>query len=241
LRAIPGISNIRLEWTAPSASAITYRVQRREGQLFTSIGTTDQLHYTDSDALEIAARYCYQIEALDGEENVTATSGTSCAIFGQLSMWTPNLSGTTGQQISVPIYLRNAGGLRILESDLWLDYAPDVLTFINGESTDYADGYGWQIDDSTNGRLRIQAIPDDAADPQSLEGDGALVYLIFKIEGAARAKSLLDLREFLLDTEGSTLLALDRDGALFNPLLTFESGLLTVEESGELYLPFVTR
>lgn len=247
LQAIPGISGIRLQWSPlPSSAVDQYRVLRRNGQAFTEIGLTAQLQLIDESPLEVAARYCYQVEALDEAGAIIGRSTTACAAFGQLNLWTPNVSGAVGAQVRVPINVRNAGDLRIADSDLWLEFAPDVLAYAGVEAAPFAAGYAWQVDASITGRLRVHALPANAASPQALTGDGALLYLLFDVLGNAGTKSALRLRETLLNIEGSTLTAQRADGSTFAPLLIFDSGLFTISQEGNssgqtLFLPLVKR
>ncbi|MEM7131444.1 MAG: trypsin-like serine protease [Chloroflexota bacterium] len=230
LSAVPGISSIALQWSSDeSMSIVEYRVMRRKDAAFAAVGTTTEPRYADSQNLEEAVRYCYRVDGLDGSGAPIVSSNSVCATFGQLSLWTPNTSAAVGQEISVQINVRNAGGLRMTSSDIWLEYNEAVLNFVGLESTSFASGYSWFDDASTSGRVRMEALPTDEADPQSLSGDGPLVNVIFTVSGSAGAKSLLDLRQFLLGIEGSSIFALDSNGNDFEPLLTIESGLFTVE------------
>ncbi|MEZ4707268.1 MAG: trypsin-like serine protease [Caldilineaceae bacterium] len=240
LTIVPGLSTMRIEWAARQNSGVaSYRVLRRAGQTFVAIGETAQSAFVDEDALEVATRYCYQVEALDDAANVVSVSATACATFGQLNLWTPNMRGAPGARVRVPINVRNADGLRMADSDLQLTFAPSVLTFVSVEASDFADGYTWQVAESAGGRLRIHVVPSTAAAPQTLNGNGALLYVLFDVARGSGTKSALDL-------DHSTLAAQRPDGATFNPLVVVDSGLFTVEAENSatgqrLFLPVTRR
>ena len=63
--------------------------------------------------------------AVDGGEVVA--SNKRCASFGVLDVWIPDVVAKPGETVVVPINIRNADGVRIGASDVWMDFDPRVM------------------------------------------------------------------------------------------------------------------
>ncbi|MBV7328598.1 hypothetical protein KFU94_10115 [Chloroflexi bacterium TSY] len=232
LEAVSGLEGVLLDWSAPSDVNVTqYRVLRRMDQDFTDIATVVATEYSDNTHNEMAmvsGRNCYKIEGLNENAQTLVDSNTACTAAGLLELWTPSLVGTPNDTIAVPINVENAGGIQITNSDIWLDYDPDVLDFVDVEGTEFASGYRWLVLDAIPGRLQITATPNNPLDPIPLFGSGSLLRLTFDIIGENGARTPLELVEYVESLAGSTMTALDEAGETFDVSLVIDSGVLEV-------------
>ncbi|HEU5104144.1 MAG TPA: PKD domain-containing protein [Roseiflexaceae bacterium] len=211
LSAEPGYSSIKLSWNPASALDVaTYRVSRAAGgaQSFAPIATTGDTGYLDTDSsLVTGTTYCYRVEALRADLSEIVASNAACAVFGQVELWIPDTWAAPGQLAIVPVNIRNAHGLRIAASDIWLNLNGQVLEPIGIAATPFTAGYTWSYGISGNGttsQVRIAALSNT---PPILYGDGSLFWLTVRVRGNTGDVSPLDLREFIYGVGGSTIYA----------------------------------
>jgi hypothetical protein len=226
LTAEAGYTNIELSWSPINDPHVTsYRLSRTvEGDDdFAPIAMLNETIYFDSDpSLVVGTSYCYQVEALRADNSVRATSPVACAIFGQVDLWIPETWAAPGQVVIVPVNIRNATGLQIAASEIWLDFDETVIEPLEVLATPLSANYSWGFNLSDN-RIRISAV---ASPPPTLQGDGSLFWLVVHVLGTSGDETLLDLREFVQDVGGSTIYAPDD---LFNPIpLQLQDGVLHV-------------
>ena len=242
---------MELTWAVPSQPNVSgYAVQRQADPDFVTIATTQDRFFLDVDDnglnggtndLAQGTRYCYRIQALDGTGTVLASSVTTCAIFGQLGLWVPDTVGPMNGQATVPVNIRNADGLRIASTDLWLDFDASVITPTQISPAILATGYTWiysvqPVADTTH-RLKIVAIPDDLVDPPRLFGEGSLFNITFQVLGDEDDKSPLDLKDYVAPPAGqggSVITTIVSDSQTVAVPLVLQDGLFVVggEQAG---------
>ncbi|MFN8493493.1 MAG: trypsin-like serine protease [Caldilineaceae bacterium] len=230
LEAEGGIDNIFLNWQpVNSLQVASYRVLREVDATTKLVLTNHTLatDYVDINPVDINpvdinplddntaeaatmqpnTEYCYQVDAVDAQAVVVARSKRACAVFGAVSLWAPKVNVVPNMTALIPINIRNASGLRIVASDIWLNYDATVLAFHTITSTVFSQGYIWQTaSTSTPGHLHIQAHPTDPNTPAHLYGSGSLFMLSFTVIGQAGQQSALDLQAYnAISQTGSTL------------------------------------
>jgi len=238
LSAESGYASIQLTWNPASDPDVTaYRISRRPSgsPTFTVINTVSDTVYFDSEAsLTPGASYCYQVEALNSGGTVVGTSNEACATFGKVNLWVPDTWAPPGETVIVPVNIRNADGLRIAASDIWLDFDGSVIEPVVISPTALTTQYAWSYAIASTGtysRARISAI---ASPPPVLYGDGSLFWLTFHVLGAADDTSPLNLREFIESVGGSTISTLDESENLVDVPLFLQDGTLHVATTGML-------
>lgn len=236
LTAEAGYANIQLRWNPIGALDLdTYRITRAVGtsQSFTAVAMTDETFYRDANtALQPGVQYCYRIEALRANGSVIGASNRACAVLGRVALWVPETWAGPGQTAIVPVNIRNADGLRIAASDIWLDIDGRVIEPIGIAATPLTAGYTWSYGVTGSGaqtRVRIAAL---ASAPPVLRGDGSLFWLTVRVLGNNGATSPLDLREFVTGVGGSTIYAPEN---LATPIpLALQDGVLHVAPTNVL-------
>lgn len=226
-----GYLNIKLDWQ-PYTDTLAlnhYQVQRStdNGLTFQSVANVSDLFYTDTNGLTQNANYCYQIAAIDVNNHTLATSNIECVVYGHLELWIPETRALPGVDVTVPVNISNADGLRIASSDIWLDYNGDLIRPKNISNTPLTAQYNWQYaadEAGVNSRLRIAAYSSPGEEPILYDG-GTLFRLTFETLGLNEQNTLLDLKEFIPGIGGSeiydprdefTPIPLDlRDGTLY--------------------------
>ncbi len=126
----------------------------------------------------------------------------------------------------MPVNIRNATGLRIAASDIWLDFDRTVLEPLSIQATPLSAGYQWAYslsDFSGYSRARISVIAGSAP---MLRGDGSLFWLKVRVVGSSGVETPLNLREFITGVGGSTIYT---PADLFNPIpLNLQDGTFYV-------------
>ncbi|MBX3000825.1 MAG: trypsin-like serine protease [Caldilineaceae bacterium] len=241
LQARTGIHSVDLRWNVPRDLAVVgYRVERKTGEEFVEIARTEGIYYYDDSASSLPeSEICYRIEALAEDERVVERSNTACVSFGRLELWIPELIAAS-DAITVPVNLRNANGVRIHSSDLWLDYDATVVAPQGITAGALGYGYTWDystdaVDEST-GRMRIVARADTPEDPAELAGDGALFKISFAILGEEGSQSALDLRDASVEG-GSVLTVTAAGGEVTSAPLVLQDGSVAVGKATTSYIP----
>lgn len=243
MSAEPGAQAIALSWDAPNDPRITeFRVARRAEQAFEMVHTLNDTYFLDRGEDEGAdtpthlvpgTRYCYQVEALTASATIAARSNTACAVFGQIALWLPEVIHRPDATVRVPVNIRNASGVRIQESDIWIDFQSDVLTLTQVLPSVLTLDYGWQFDlhpvDPNTARVHVHAMPGTSG-PAPIYGSGPLFYLLFSVIGDAGSKSLLDLRTQGGSVGGSSITMADQAGNT-QVSLQVEDGVFAVERN----------
>ncbi len=238
LQVESGAANIALDWNLTEPLVVNkYRVTRNMipsepatlGDYLLDPYYIDYITSNDPVGKNQASgeTYCYQVEALNGQNIRLSTSNVACANIGILTLWAPNTTGKAGDSVTVPVNIRNASGLQLSDSDIWLGFDPAILQFEGVASTPLSVGYDWTVDTTVPGRLRIGAVPHDPVNPAILHGAGPLFALTFRLVGVTGQQSGLDLIEQVPPlTDGS---ALTRWQIAEVPLLKLEDGKISIE------------
>ena len=239
LEAEGGVTNVFLNWQPIHSTQFTgYRVLRKVSTNPTLILTNHTLdtEYMDNNTvatatMQLGTQACYQVEAVNVMAQVLARSQWACTSFGVISLWTPNSKITPNTSVAVPVNVRNASGLRIADSDIWLNYDAAVLTFQTIAATALSQGYTWQAASaSTPGQLHIQSHADDPSTPTYLYGAGSLFTVVFAVNGQTGQQSTLELQAYnAISQTGSTLTALGLQDNSQEVALHLQSGKVTVE------------
>ena len=214
LTAESGYNNVQLSWNPTNDPYVTaYRVSRAISNtlpLAPIVTLSDTLYFDEDPNLAPDTHYCYQVEARRSNGEVSATSNRACAPIKQLELWAQAGTAAPGETATVLVGVRNAQGLRIASSDIWLDFDANVLEHIGIASTPLTADYSWEagltMGDSDLMRLRIAAL---ATPPPALYNDGALFELTFQVLGSDSYTTPLDLREFIEGVGGSTIYSAD--------------------------------
>lgn len=238
LQAEGGVANIALDWTLTEPLVVhKYRVTRNQISS-ASTALAEELfdpYYIDYIAsnnpgdgnLPGNRTYCYQVEALNEQNIRMSISNIACANVGGLTLWAADVTGKPGEIITVPINIRNASGLQISDSDLWLGFDPNLLQFEGVAATPLTLGYDWRVDTTVPGRLRIKATPHMPANPATLYGAGPLFALTFRLQGVAGQRTPLDLIEQVPSLADGSSLTIWQAAA--TPRLQLEDGQIKIE------------
>jgi murein DD-endopeptidase MepM/ murein hydrolase activator NlpD/fibronectin type 3 domain-containing protein len=231
LTAEPGHASIQLDWNPTNDPHVTtYRVSRAISgtETFTTVVTvTDTVYFDAAPDLIPNTTYCYYVEARQADGSVVVTSNTACAPFSRTDLWVPDTWAEPGETAIVPVNVRNAEGLHIAASDVWLDFDGSVIQPLVISRTALTADYAWAYhitSTASYSRARISAI---ASPPPQLYGDGSLFWLTFQVTDTAGLTSPLNLRDFISGVGGSTIYAPDD---LYNPIpLHLQDGTFHVE------------
>ncbi|MCP4422720.1 MAG: hypothetical protein GY805_39430 [Chloroflexi bacterium] len=211
LTAVPGYASVQLNWTPSDDATVTeYRLLRgADNEEMVPIILVNDTAYLDIDPSHIiGVNYCYQIEAIDAESHIVATSNVACAVFGTTKLWIPNARAISGQTAIVPLKIRNAEGLQIAASDIWLEFDSSVIEPIDVIATPLTQGYTWAYSvTDVAGKPDYQRIQISAfsSTPLVLHGNGSLFWLKLQVAGEDGDETPLDLREFITGVGGSTI------------------------------------
>ncbi|MEZ4707831.1 MAG: cohesin domain-containing protein [Caldilineaceae bacterium] len=236
-----GNKSMELSWRVTNdPHVVNYRISRsvnngQNMQVIASNVTNTTYFDTDDDAgndLLEGTTYCYRVEALRANGDVSATSNIGCGLFGILDVWVPDTVGKPGETVIVPINIRNADGLRVAASDVWLDFNPQVIESLSISRTALTASYAWahsvQAIDANTSRVRIAYIHSDLNNPPpAMHGDGSLFWLTFRVLGQAGNSSSLNLKEFITAVGGSNI----QNEALGDITLNLTDGVFTIAGS----------
>ena len=178
--------------------------------------------------------YCYRVEARRSDGAVVLTSNVSCAAFGSLDLYLPDVIGRTGETVIVPVNIRNADGLRITSSDIWLDYNSDIIESVAISRTALTAAYLWEqsVLDTVSPPTKRVKIAYSNSNPDELHGNGSLFWLTFKVKGQPGQTTPLDLKEFIPSSGGSSIR--DASRPLQNVPLRLTDGVFTVAAADDL-------
>ncbi len=211
LGAWGGLNNIQLSWNPLDSKDIShFRVWRAiSGTMnFEALTVTARLDYADWSAeLITGTAYCYRVDGLFPGGMMAAASNVSCATFGELGVRAANSWGESGQDVILPINIRNAEGLKIAAADFWLNFDPRVIQPVSVTHTALTDQYEWTAivsQTATQGQIRISTVADPFHVP-TLHGAGGLFWIYAHVVGQEGMTSTLDLQEFITGTGGSAI------------------------------------
>jgi murein DD-endopeptidase MepM/ murein hydrolase activator NlpD len=211
LRAQSGVNNVYLEWEPTNSSTISqYRLLRAIGEstVFTPLATTTESVYFDPSTIARGTRACYRVQAQRADGALIAESNTDCVLAQTVSLWVPNVEARPGEQVMVPVNIRNARGLRLGSTDIWLDYNPRLLALRAVTAGTLARDYAWVTSVSSQGELSRVRVSSASTLAPALYGSGALFWLTFDVLPADVMGSPLDLRDYVDGAGGSTIVPL---------------------------------
>ncbi|MDT8305380.1 MAG: peptidoglycan DD-metalloendopeptidase family protein [Anaerolineae bacterium] len=200
LSAQPGIDNVYLHWEATNSIEVSqYRVLRAVGDssTLTTVSSTAQTFYVDTNPIAAETRVCYQVQARRQNGAIVASSNLACTVGQTVSLWVPHAEARPHDRIRIPVNIRNARGLRLDSATIALDYDPRVLGLLAVTPGSLASDYDWYTSvtvNSTSAQVRVQTLPSEAP---SLYGSGALFWLTFDVLPSNVISSTLNLREYL--------------------------------------------
>ncbi len=211
LGAESGYANVELQWNVSNSPDVNeYRVTRALSgtQAFEHIAAVADTHYFDADpALVSGETYCYRVEGLYPGGSSATTSNVACAVFGRVELWMPYTRIAPDETGIVLVNIRNAQGLRLAATDIWLSYDGSVIQPVVISSTALTSDYAWAYTiTSTESYSQVKIVAASAAAP-TLYGDGALFWIAFHVVGTQDMTSTLDLRDYVSGVGGSTIYA----------------------------------
>ncbi|WP_420643728.1 PKD domain-containing protein [Candidatus Leptofilum sp.] len=238
LDAEGGYATIMLKWNVANLPNLAnYRLllgdNGVDSSTWTPIATVNRTTYFyEDDTLTPGETVCFQVEGLKADGSTLAVSNMACAVYGETTLWIPEVSAMPGGTVIVPVNIRNAEGLQMAAADIWVEFDATVLEPLGVTATPLTDGYIWSyaiaaVDGKPDfARAQIGAL---STNPPTLFGDGSLFWLEFRVLGNPGDTSMLDLRDFISGLGGSTIYAPDD---LSNPIpLNLEDGSLVVDGS----------
>ena len=235
---------MQLGWNVTNDPTVTdYRILRAEGAngIFQPIAEhwLDTVYFdSDHDAgnnLIPNTTYCYRVEARRSNGVVVMTSNVSCVAFGSLDLYVPDTIGRPGELVIVPVNIRNADGLAITSSDIWMEFNGDVIESVAISRTALTESYQWEkaVHDTGNPPTKRLIISYINLNPDRLNGNGSLFWLTFRVRGQPGNTSLLNLKEFITNIGGSSIQDISNPGQ--DVPLRLTDGLFTVGAATEPY------
>jgi len=211
LVALGGVNDIQLVWNPVDSMNINeFRVWRAiSGTMeFEPITVTTDLNYRDVDPnLVPGVSYCYRVDGLWPGGMMAVASNEDCTVFGQLAVGATYSWGNTGDEVILPINIRNAEGLHIGAADFWLDFDPRVILPTAVTHTAMTLGYTWHYaitTTETTGRVRISTTTYPGEETE-LHGNGGLFWISARVVGSEGMSSTLDLKEYIRGVGGSAI------------------------------------
>lgn len=221
--------SINASWNvvgALSGNLHQYTLQRStNGGPFTLVTTTSNTQYSDTDSqLSADIEYCYQINALDQNQNLIGQSNVACTQLGKLKLWIPHQVAQPGAtSVPVTINLANGNDLCIGAMALTIDYDPTMVRATESVSrTMYTVAYVFDATTENSGQVKITSI-SSSSQCQALHGAGSLFDVHFDIIGPANQVSPLNFVRGL----GATVIY-DNDNLETPVELELEDGSLSI-------------
>jgi len=234
----PGSSSISLRWTPPNdARIVSYRVYRAISgtTTYAPITTTTDTFYFDRDPqLQDKTGYNYKVAGLDAKGNELTTTELGQATFGQLALWIANTAESkVGETIEVRVNIRNADGLKIGASDIWLNFDAKLIEAMEVTNTATTVDYAWGHTIWPDG-VKIAAIIA-GKEPPALQGEGSLFWL--KVKAKNPGTSPFTLQPFIKGVGGSTIFPIEADGLLGPQLpLMLQNSLIKIAPGNNVKL-----
>lgn len=186
-------------------------------------------------SLQAGQRYCYRVIPRTSSNQALPASNEACAEMGVVELWIPDVWARAGDKVIVPVNIRNAHGLRIAATDLWLEFDGSVIQPSGIRSTPLTYNYIWRyavdVYDVTYRRIKISSIASPAP---VLYGNGSLFWLTFTVVGQAGDQTALNLRDYITGIGGSNLYAVGINGDTMAINLRLRAGTLRIAEAQSL-------
>lgn len=163
------------DWTPPGVPA--------------SLATPEETGQETQNSVEPASvSESENISEQNADDTQTETSGKSEAAQMEISM-PAEIAAISGSTILIPVRLDNHSGKRISAYSFAVRFDPKALQPEGAETNETLSGNGFMIvsDKNTRGRIGVAASNPNRA----IEASGTLVYLRFKVVGAAGDSSIL--------------------------------------------------
>ena len=233
LEVASGNKAMSLKWNVTNDTAVTkYRIRRSAGvnaYLETLTDSWTSTEYFDSKDVVPGITYCYLVEALRNDGSISVTSNKACGLFGSLDLYVPDAIGSPGETVIVPLNIRNADGLAIGASDIWMEFNSDVIEFVSISRTPLTASYAWDsfVSDTANPPTKLLKIAYFNLQPDTLHGSGSLFWMSFKVKGTPGQTSPLNLQEFITNVGGSSIQ--DISDLLHDVPLSLTDGVFSVK------------
>lgn len=235
-----GNKAMKLQWNVINDPAVVgYRILRTAG-LNDSPTVIEEnwrdLVYLDSKSLVSGLTYCYRVEARRGDGTLAVTSNRVCLRFGLFDLYMPDTIGRPGETVILPLNIRNADGLRITSSDIWLEFNGDIIESVSISRTALTASYAWSsaVQATNSPPTKRLVIAYINLQPEALHGDGSLFWLNFKVKGQPGQQTPLDLKEFISVIGGTSIQEFANPGE--DVPLALTDGLLSVKSATAPYI-----
>ena len=235
LEVASGNKAMSLKWNVTNDTAVTkYRIRRSAGDnayLETLTENWTSTEYFDSKDVVPGLTYCYLVEALRNDGSISVTSNKACGLFGSLDLYVPDAIGSPGETVIVPLNIRNADGLAIGASDIWMEFNSDVIEFVSISRTALTANYSWDsfVSDTANPPTKLLKIAYFNLQPDTLHGSGSLFWMEFKVKGTPGQSSPLNLKEFISGVGGGGSSIQDISDLLHDVPLSLTDGVFSVK------------
>ncbi len=163
----------------------------------------------------------YYVVAVDTAGNESPRSNlVAWTAPGKLMFLIPDSSEEQGKDVRLPVSITNADGLTMGMVNIVVSYNQNVLEYSGIERSPLSADYGWSRG-GADGLVAATLAGDDVA--ETLHGEGALFYLLFKVVGTGGQQTELkfNVNETMFREKGA---------ALSLPLHLEDTGLFTVSD-----------
>lgn len=187
-----GLAAVLLSWEpSPSPDVVGYHVYRKTWgdvgvERLTALPVSG-LNYRDTTAVS-GTNYTYYATAIDDQGRESLPSGTVYGHVGQISLVIPEVHGTPGNTVEMPVQIENGDGLCIEALDVGIAYDPSVATAVGVSRTPLTTEYTFSHNVSQSGEVHISSVGNCS----DLYGPGNLFLVQFFVHENPAADSDLD-------------------------------------------------
>lgn len=189
VEAAAGAGEILVRWTANTEPDLEgYNVYRDPGtgtfvQINTSLITETTYQDTQVDS---GIQYTYRVTAVDADANEGERSASVAATMGIIVVLLPEVSGSPGEVVRIPVNVANATGIDPSGMDVWLTYDQSLVDFtldepIWVERTALTSNVVFDAGMDTPGIVKIISL----GQADTLSGEGHLFDIYLTLKGDA--------------------------------------------------------
>ncbi|NHZ71933.1 MAG: PQQ-binding-like beta-propeller repeat protein, partial [Aquificales bacterium] len=195
-----GLDAVLLSWKpSPTPDVAGYYVYRKTwgqtGVERLTLWPVSGLNYRDATAVS-GTTYTYYATAIDSQSRESLPSNTKDGRIGQISLIIPEVHGTPGDMVDVPVQIENGDGLCIEALDVAIAYDASAATAVGVIRTPLTNEYTFTHDASQSGAVHISSIGNCS----ELYGPGNLFLVRFFVHENPTLESDLDFIEGLTGT-----------------------------------------